>query len=125
MTKADEQLMSLPSSYFGSADAVQELHIFCDAIRRAYGEVAYLCYKEKTAFVMSKARIAPIEDSQQEGEREISIAEAELMATYLGTLLATKTASHENHSRFKEERHQDENISLERQPNHSFFDLQV
>ncbi|XP_046632893.1 uncharacterized protein LOC124312397 [Daphnia pulicaria] len=85
----DQQLMSLPRSYFGSVDAVQELHLFCDASRHAYGAVAYLCYKEQTAFVMSKARITPIKDSQREGEREISIPEAELMAAYLGTLLAT------------------------------------
>jgi hypothetical protein len=85
----DQQLMSLPKSHFGSVDAVQELHVFCDASRRAYGAVAYLCYKEQTAFVMSKAHITPIKDSQREGERDISIPEAELMAAYLGTLLAT------------------------------------
>jgi hypothetical protein len=38
---------------------------------------------------MAKSRITPIKDSQREGEREISIPEAELMAAYLGTLLAT------------------------------------
>ena len=36
----DEQMMSLQRSYFGSKDAVQELHVFCDASRRAYGAVA-------------------------------------------------------------------------------------
>lgn len=85
----DQQLMSLPRSYFGSVDAVQELHVFCDASGRAYGAVAYLCYKEQTAFVMSKSLITPIKDSQRDREREISIPEAELMAAYLGTLLAT------------------------------------
>lgn len=38
---------------------------------------------------MSKSLITPIKDSQRDREREISIPEAELMAAYLGTLLAT------------------------------------
>lgn len=36
---------------------------------------------------MAKARIALIKDNQ--GERDLSIPKAELMAAYLGTLIAT------------------------------------
>ncbi len=38
---------------------------------------------------MSKARITPIKDTNRKGEREISIPKPELMAAYLGTLIAT------------------------------------
>lgn len=88
-----EKTMSVRRSYFGAAAAVQELHVFCDASRRAYGAVAYFVHQTEVAFVEAKVRITPIKNSQREGERELSIPEAELMAAYLGVLIASNIIS--------------------------------
>ncbi|XP_032798872.2 uncharacterized protein LOC116935715 [Daphnia magna] len=89
ITKAvQHQLMSQPRHYFPSSSSDRELHVFCDASRRAYGAVAYLQHKGKGAFVIAKSRVAPLKNEKKEGEREISIPEAELMAAFIGTLIA-------------------------------------
>ena len=83
----ENQLMTVPRSYFGGVETVRELHVFCDASRRAYGAVAYFLNKNSTSFVMSKNRIAPLKDVNRE-ERELTIPETELMAYLIGTLIA-------------------------------------
>lgn len=80
-------------SYFGAAAAVQELHVFCDASRRAYGAVSYFVHQTEVAFVEAKVRKKPIKNSQREQERELSISEAELMAANLGVLIASNIIS--------------------------------
>lgn len=85
--------MSMKRSNFGDISVIRDLHIFCDASRRAYGTVAYLVHQKEVAFVQSKVRITPIKDHQREGELELSIPEAELMAAYLGVLIATTIIS--------------------------------
>lgn len=89
LSATKEKSMSMKRSYFGDISVIRDLHIFCDASRRAYGAVAYLVHQKEVAFVQSKVRITPIKDHQREGERELSIPEAELMAAYLGVLIAT------------------------------------
>jgi hypothetical protein len=84
-----QKIMSVKRSYFGAATAVRDLHVFCDASRRAYSAVAYLVHQGEVSFVESKARITPIKSQQKEEERELSIPESELMAAYLGVLVAT------------------------------------
>ena len=84
----DQQIMCLPRGFFQFISEIRELHIFADASRRAYGAVAYLVHEDKVAFVMSKPKINPKKEQTKEGERELSIPEAELMAAYIGTLIA-------------------------------------
>ena len=88
-----QKTMSLRRSYFGAATAVRELHLFCDASRRAYGAVAYLVHQKEVSFVESKVRITPIKSQRKEEDKELSIPEAELMAAYLGVLVATVTVN--------------------------------
>jgi len=57
--------MSVKRSYFGEASAVRDLHIFCDASRRA-NDAAYLVQQGEVSFVKSKARITPIKNHQTE-----------------------------------------------------------
>jgi hypothetical protein len=77
-----QKIMSAKKSYFGAATAVRDLHVFCDASRRAYGAVAYLVHQGEVSSVESKARITPIKSQQKEEDRELSIPESELMAAY-------------------------------------------
>ncbi len=62
---------------------VRKLHVFGDASRRTYGAVAYLFHDKKLAFVMGKSKINPKKEETKEGERELSIPEAELMAAFM------------------------------------------
>ncbi|KZS07276.1 Uncharacterized protein APZ42_029040 [Daphnia magna] len=84
-----QQIMSVKRSYFGAASAVRNLHIFCDASRRAYGVVSYLVHQGEVSFVESKARITPIMSHQREEDKELSIPESELMASYLGVFITS------------------------------------
>jgi hypothetical protein len=83
-----QKIMSVRRSYFGAATAVRELHV-CDASCRAYGAVAYSVHQGEVSFVESKVRIMPIKSQQKEEDKELSIPESELMAAYLGVLIAT------------------------------------
>ncbi|XP_057374753.1 uncharacterized protein LOC130695607 [Daphnia carinata] len=83
------EVMSVKRSYFGTASAVRDLHIFCDASRRAYRAVAYLVHQGEVSFVESKVRVTPIKSYQRKDDKELSIPESELMAAYLGTLVAS------------------------------------
>jgi Pao retrotransposon peptidase len=84
-----QKIMSVRRSYLGAATALRDLHVFCDASRRAYGAVAYLVHQGEASFVESKGRITPIKSQQKEEDRELSIPESKLMAAYLGVLIAT------------------------------------
>ena len=89
ITKAvDQRLMSIPRAYFSSPTSSYQLHVFGDASKHAYGAVAYLVNNNQVAFVMPKSKINPKKNESREGEKELSIPEAELMASYIGTLLA-------------------------------------
>ena len=80
--------MSIPRAYFSSPTSSYQLHVFGDASKHAYGAVAYLVNNNQVAFVMPKSKINPKKNEFREGEKELSIPEAELMASYIGTLLA-------------------------------------
>jgi len=88
-----EKIMSVKRSYFGDISVIRDLHVFCDASRRAYGAVAYFVHQKEVSFVQSKVRITPIKDQKREGERELSISEADLMAAYFGVLIASTIIS--------------------------------
>ena len=82
-------------NYFGkkiifrcSYTAVRDLHVFCDASHRAYGKVAYLVHRGEVSFVESKARITPFKSQQKEEGKALSIPALELMAAYLGVVIA-------------------------------------
>ena len=69
---------------FGEVREVQ-LHLFSDASRQGYASVAYLWVKDENsrihcAFVMGKARLAPV--------REISIPRLELTAAVISLKLS-------------------------------------
>ena len=78
------QTLTVSRSYFGSINANWNLHVFCDASRRAYGAVAYLTYKKQVAIVMAKARLTPLKGD----DKELTIPEAELTAATIGTRVA-------------------------------------
>ena len=62
----------------GEGDA--NLHIFCDAAKRAYGAVAYYVNDNESHLIMSKARVAPLKTR--------SLPQMELTAIELGVKLA-------------------------------------
>ncbi|XP_057379622.1 uncharacterized protein LOC130701716 [Daphnia carinata] len=72
-------------SYFGTRSRVNSLHVFVDASQQAYGAVAYLLDGQDTAFVMSKARVAPLKGNTP----QLTLPQLELMAAIIGTRLAT------------------------------------
>lgn len=55
-----------------------------DASKHAYGAVAYFCYGDKTSFVASRARVAPIKAI----ECSTTLPQLELLAAYVGAHLA-------------------------------------
>ena len=73
-------------SNFGDISVIRDLHVF-------FVTQAVELGASKVAFVQSKVRITPIKDPQREGERELSIPEAELIAAYLGVLIASTIIS--------------------------------
>ena len=92
-TATKDRVFFVPRPYFGSVTAVRELHIFCDASKRAFGAVTYLLHKEKTAFVLAKSRVTPIGNPTQADERDLTNPETELMAALMGSLLAESIAA--------------------------------
>ena len=77
----------LPRRYLTTDESIQsvELHMFCDASESAYGAVGYLRYTLKSgqhqcAFVMSKARLAPL--------KTITLPRLELNAARAGARLS-------------------------------------
>jgi hypothetical protein len=72
-----------------SYTAVRDLHVFCDASHRAYGKVTYLVHQGEVSFFQSKARITPFKSQKKEENKELSIPASELMAAYLGIVIAT------------------------------------
>ena len=49
-----EEIIVMPRSYSGTLSKVRELHVFCNASKRAFVPVAYLVYEQKVSFVMWK-----------------------------------------------------------------------
>lgn len=81
--------LKIPRYYFGSLVIMEkeqlQLHIFTDANFKAYGAMSYLRYKKhkqkfKTGFVMSKSRVAPLNN--------IILPHLELMGALIGARVA-------------------------------------
>ena len=75
----------------------------------SYGKVTYLVHQGEVSFFESKARITPFKSQQKEEDKELSIPASELMAAYLGVVIATIIIA------APEPRNQASSLSLERQ----------
>ena len=78
--------MELPRSYLGSGSAVQQLHVFVDASKVAYGAAAYLTHDDRSVLVLSKSKVAPLKIL---GREKPTIPLLEIMAAVLGTEIAS------------------------------------
>ena len=78
--------MSLPRSYLGSSSAIQNLNVFVDSSKRAYGANAYSTQGDQSAFLLSKCKVAPLKIF---GREKPTIPLLELMSAVLGVELAT------------------------------------
>jgi len=67
--------------YLPSANPVRILHVFVDASKAAYGASVYVSDGTHSSLVVAKVRAAPIQAR--------TLPELELLAAYIGTLLAT------------------------------------
>ena len=52
--------MELPRSYLGSGAAIHNLDVFVDSSKDAYGAWAGVVHGDRSAFVMAKAKVAPL-----------------------------------------------------------------
>ena len=83
LAQVNKSRFSFQRSYFKSSSAVRNLHLFVDASVRAYGVVAYLVHERSVSLIYSKARVSPLK-----GNGSLTLPQKELMAAYLGSLVA-------------------------------------
>ena len=85
-TALENVQMTLPRSYLGSSSAVHDVHVFVDSSKRAYGAWAGAVHNGSSAFIMSKAKVAPLKVL---GRGQPTIPLLELFAASLGVDMAS------------------------------------
>ena len=86
------------------SDTPKKLHVFCDASKKAYGAVIYICQGDLTSFVMAKTRVVPMKNH--------TLPKLELMAAVVGSLLCTFVLKSLHHLHFDVTMWSDSQITL-------------
>ncbi|XP_065902524.1 uncharacterized protein [Dysidea avara] len=95
----------LPRCYLmPMSDAPKKLHVFCDASKKAYGAVIYICEGDQTSFVMAKTRVVPMKSH--------TLPRLELMAAVVGSRLCKFVLKSLHHLSFDVTMWSDSQITL-------------
>jgi len=86
------------------SDAPKKLHVACDASKKAYGAVIYICGGSQTSFVMAKTRVVPMKSH--------TLPRLELMAAVIGSHLCKFVLKSLHHLSFDVTMWSDSQITL-------------
>ena len=95
----------LPRCYLTHvSDVPKKLHVFCDASKKAYGAVIYICQGGHVSFVIAKTRVVPMKSH--------TLPRLELMAAVVGSRLCKFVLKSLNHFNFDVTMWSDSQITL-------------
>ena len=86
------------------SDTPKKLHVFCDASKKAYGAVIYICQGDLASFVMAKTRVVLMKNH--------TLPKLELMAAVVGSRLCTFVLKSLHHLHFDVTMWSDSQITL-------------